>query len=63
MIRACQLPLVTSPTISNVKVPHVQMDSGAALSVMSLHAFHWLQIPISKLTPSRLFDRIGKDPI
>jgi hypothetical protein len=34
-----QLPLVTSPTITIVRMHHVLIDGGAALSVMGLHAF------------------------
>jgi hypothetical protein len=39
MTGAGQLSLVTSPTITNIKVHHVLIDRGAAISAMSLHAF------------------------
>jgi hypothetical protein len=52
---AGQLPLLVSPTITNVKVYHVLIDGGAALNLISLAAFKKLQIPIVKLQPSRPF--------
>jgi hypothetical protein len=47
------LPLMATPTISNVQICHVLIDGGAGLNVMSLHAFEALQIPMSKLKPLR----------
>jgi hypothetical protein len=41
-----QLPLLVSPTISNVKLYHVLIDGGAALNLISLVA---LKIPMGKL--------------
>ena len=55
--------MVVSPTISNVKMHHVLIDGGASLSAMSLHAFKALQIPLSKLTPSRPFGEVGQDVV
>jgi hypothetical protein len=39
MAGADQLPLLVSPTISNVKLYHVLIDGGAALNLVSLAAF------------------------
>jgi hypothetical protein len=50
---------LVSPTISNVKLYHVLIDSGAALNLISLAAFKKLQIPMGKLQPSCLFSGVG----
>jgi hypothetical protein len=63
MAGAGVLPLVTAPTISNVRLHHVLIDGGAGLSVISYAAFKHLQIPESKLTPSRPFSGVGPDPV
>jgi hypothetical protein len=55
MAGADQLPLVVFPTIANVKLYHILIDGGAALNLISLAGFQKLQIPMSKLTPSRPF--------
>jgi hypothetical protein len=49
MAGAGQLPLLVSPTITNIKLYHVLIDSGAALNLISLTAFKKLQILMSKL--------------
>jgi hypothetical protein len=49
MAGAGQLPLLISPTISNIKLYHVLIDEGAALNLISLAAFKKLQIPMGKL--------------
>jgi hypothetical protein len=49
MAGAGQLPLLISPTISNIKLYHVLLDEGAALNLISLAAFKKLQIPMGKL--------------
>jgi hypothetical protein len=61
MAGAGVLPLVTAPTISNIHLHHVLIDKGAGLSVISYAAFKHLQIPESKLTPSRPFSGVGPD--
>jgi hypothetical protein len=61
MAGAGVLPLVRAPTISNVRLHHVLIDGGAGLSVISYAAFKYLQIPESKLTPSRPFSGVGPD--
>jgi hypothetical protein len=63
MAGAGVLPLVTAPTIANVCLHHVLIDEGAGLSVISYAAFKHLQIPESKLTPSRPFSGVGSDPV
>jgi hypothetical protein len=57
------LPLVTAPTIANVRLHHVLIDGGAGLSVISYAAFKHLQIPESKLAPSRPFFGVGPNPV
>jgi hypothetical protein len=59
MADAGQLPLLVSPTISNVKLYHVLIDGGATLNLISLVAFKKLQIPMGKLQPSRPFSGVG----
>jgi hypothetical protein len=54
-----QLPLLVSPTIVNIKLYHVFVDGGAALNLINLAAFKMLQIPMSKLQPSRPFSGVG----
>jgi hypothetical protein len=59
MVGAGQLPLLVSPTISNVKLYHVLIDGGAALNLISLAAFKKLQILMGKLQPSHPFSGVG----
>jgi hypothetical protein len=59
MAGAGQLPLLVSPTIVNVKLYHVLIDSGAALNLINLAAFKKLQILMSKLQLSSPFSRMG----
>jgi hypothetical protein len=63
MAGAGMLPLVPAPTIANVRLHHVLIDGGAGLSVISYAAFKGLQIPESKLGPSRPFSGVGYHPI
>jgi hypothetical protein len=49
MADARQLPLLISPTISNVKLYHVLIDGGVTLNLISLAAFKKLQILMGKL--------------
>jgi hypothetical protein len=51
MAGAGQLPLLVSPTISNVKLYHVLIDGGATLNLISLASFKKLQISMGKLHP------------
>jgi hypothetical protein len=59
MAGAGQLPLLVSPTITNVKLYHVLIDGGVALNLISLATFKMLQIPIGKLQPSCPFSAVG----
>jgi hypothetical protein len=63
MVGAGVLPLVTAPTIANIRLHHVLIDGGAGLSVINHAAFKQLQIPESKLAPSRPFSGVGPHPI
>ena len=63
MAGAGVLPLVTAPVIANIRLYHVLIDGGAGLNVISYAAFKQLQIPESKLTPSRPFSRVGPHPV
>jgi hypothetical protein len=42
---------------------HILIDGGAALNLISLAAFKKLQIPMSKLQPSRPFSGVGPVPV
>ena len=59
MAGAGVLPLFTAPVIANIRLYHVLIDGGAGLNVISYAAFKQLQIPESKLTPSRPFAGVG----
>jgi hypothetical protein len=53
------LPLITAPVIANLRLHHVLIDGGARLNVISHAAFKQLQIPESRLGPSRPFSGVG----
>jgi hypothetical protein len=57
------LPLITAPVIANIKLHHVLIDGGAGLNVISHAAFRQLQIPGSRLGPSRPFSGVGAQPV
>jgi hypothetical protein len=59
MSGAGQLPLIISPTITNIKLYHILTDGGATLNLISLVVFKKLQILMSKLQPSRSFSGVG----
>jgi hypothetical protein len=63
MAGAGQLPLLVSPSIVNVKLYHALIDGGATVNLISLAAFKKLQIPMSKLQPSRPFSGVGPVPV
>jgi hypothetical protein len=63
MAGAGVLPLVAAPTIANIKLHHVLIDGGAGLNVISYAAFKQLQIPESRLDPSRPFSVVGLHPV
>jgi hypothetical protein len=54
-----QLLLLVSPTIINMKTYHILINGGASLNLISLVAFKKLQIPMSKLQPSRPLFGVG----
>jgi hypothetical protein len=51
------------PVIANIKLHHVLIDGGAGLNVISHAAFKQLQIPGSRLGPSRPFSGVGAQPV
>jgi hypothetical protein len=57
------LPLITTPVIANIKLHHVLIDGGAGLNVISHTAFRQLQIPGSRLRPSRPLSGVGAQPV
>jgi hypothetical protein len=57
------LPLITASVIANMKLHHVLIDGGARLNVISRAAFKQLQIPGSRLGPSRPFSGVGPQPV
>jgi hypothetical protein len=57
------LPLITAPVITNMKLHHFLIDGGAGLNVISHAAFKQLQIPGSRLGPSRPFSGVGPQPV
>jgi hypothetical protein len=63
MAGAGVLPLITVPTITNVRLHHVLIDGGAGLSVISYAAFKHLQILESKLAPSCPLSEVGPNPV
>jgi hypothetical protein len=63
MAGAGVLPVVTAPTIANIKLHHVLINGGAGLNIISYAVFKQLQIPESKLDPSRPFSGVGPHPV
>jgi hypothetical protein len=63
MARAGILPLITAPIIANMRLHHVLIDGGAGRNVISHAAFKQLQIPGSRLGPSRPFSGVGPQPV
>jgi hypothetical protein len=57
------LPLITAPVIANMRLHHVLIDGGAGLNIISHVAFKQLQIPRSRLGPSRPFSGVGPQPV
>jgi hypothetical protein len=63
MAEAGILPLITAPVIANMRLHHVLIDGEAWLNVISHAAFKQLQIPGSRLGPSRPFSGVGPHPV
>jgi hypothetical protein len=57
------LPLITTPVIANMRLNHVLIDGGARLNVISHATFKQLQVPGSRLGPSRPFYGVGPQPV
>jgi hypothetical protein len=57
------LPLIIAPIIANMRLHHVLIDGGAGLNVISHVAFKQLQIPWSRLGPSRPLSEVGPQPV
>jgi len=57
------LPIITAPVIANMRLHHVLIDGGAGLNIISYAVFKQLQIPESKLAPSRQFSRVGPQSV
>jgi hypothetical protein len=55
MVDVGQLLLLVSPTIANIRLYHVLIDSGATLNLISLAAFKKLQILMGNLQLSHPF--------
>jgi hypothetical protein len=63
MARANVLPLITALVVANMRLHHVLIDGGADLNVISHAAFRQLQVPGSRLGPSRPFSGVGPHPV
>jgi hypothetical protein len=63
MAGASVLPLITAPVVANMRLHHVLIDGGADLNVISHAAFRQLQVPGSRLGPSRSFSGMGLQPV
>jgi hypothetical protein len=59
MAGAGVLPLITAPVVANMRLHHVLIDGGVGLNVISHAAFRQLQVPGSRLGPSRPFSGVG----
>jgi hypothetical protein len=49
------LPMLCSPTISNVLVTKTLIDGGAGLNILSIETFDRLQVPYDLLQPTKPF--------
>jgi hypothetical protein len=63
MVGAGVLPLITAPVVANMWLHNVLIDGGAGLNVISHATFRQLQIPGSRLGPSRPFSGVGPQPV
>ena len=52
---ASALPMLCSPTISNVLVTMTLINGGAALNVLSVETFDQFQVPYDQLQPTKPF--------
>ena len=66
MAGAGVLPLITAPVVANMWLHHVLIDGGGGgggLNVISHAAFRQLQVPGSRLGPSRPFSGVGPQAV
>jgi hypothetical protein len=63
MVGAGVLSLITAPVVANMRLHHVLIDGGASLNVISHATFRQLQVPGSRLGPSRPFSKVGPQPV
>jgi hypothetical protein len=63
MAGAGVLPLITAPVVANMRLHHMLIDGGVDLNVISHAAFRQLQVPGSRLGPSRPFSGVGPQPV
>jgi hypothetical protein len=63
MVGAGILTLINAPVIANMRLHHILIDGGAGLNIISHTAFKQLQIPGSRLGPSRPFSGVGPQPV
>lgn len=63
MVGAGVLPLITAPVVANMWLHNVLIDGGVGLNVISHATFRQLQIPGSRLGPSRPFSGVGLQPV
>jgi hypothetical protein len=63
MVGAGILTLINAPVIANMRLHHVLIDGEARLNIISHAAFKQLQIPGSRLGPSRPFSGVGPQPV
>jgi hypothetical protein len=63
MAGAGVLPLITAPIVANMRLHHVLIDGEVDLNVIIHAAFRQLQVPGSRLGPSRPFSGVGPQPI
>ena len=55
---AGMLPMLCTPTISNVLVTKTLIDGGAGLNILSVETFETLQVPYDQLLPTKPFSGV-----
>ena len=63
MAGAGVLPIIIASVIANITLYHVLVDGGAGFNVINYATFKQLQIPESKMAPSRPFSGVGPNPV
>jgi hypothetical protein len=54
------IPLLCTPTISNIAVNHTLIDGGSGLNIILVEVFEKMQVPYHRLMPTRPFFRVTK---